>query len=54
VFVEVRRDGPGTVILVEEEDHAFTDVDEEADGAAASVEVMLVLRVLEGRGMLDG
>jgi hypothetical protein len=28
--------------MIEEEDHAFADVDEEADGAAASVHTQLV------------
>ena len=36
MFVEVRRDGPGAVIEIEKEDHAFADVHEEADLAAAS------------------
>jgi hypothetical protein len=37
VFVQVRRDSPGTVIKVEEEDHALADVYEESDLTAASV-----------------
>lgn len=38
VFVEVRCYGPGAMILVEEENHAFAYVDEDADVAAAPVE----------------
>lgn len=37
VLVEIRCDGPGTVVEVEEQDHAFADVNEETDLAAASV-----------------
>jgi hypothetical protein len=36
VFVQVRRDSPGTVIKVEEEDHALANVYEESDLTAAS------------------
>lgn len=36
VLVQVRRDGPGAVVLVEKEDHAFANVDEDADLATAS------------------
>lgn len=46
VLVEIRRNGPGAVAAVEEEHHAFADVDEDADLAAASV---LVSMVLSGR-----
>ena len=45
VLVEIRGDMPGTVVQVEEEDHAFAYVDEEADLAAASV-IVLSVRVL--------
>jgi hypothetical protein len=37
VLVEVRRNVPGAVVVVEEQYHAFADVDEDADVAAASV-----------------
>lgn len=40
VLVEVRRDVPGPVVEIEEENHAFADVYEEADLAAASVGLM--------------
>lgn len=36
VLIQVRCDGPCAVILVEEEDHAFTDMDENADLTSAS------------------
>ncbi len=36
VLVEIRCDGPGPMVEIEEEDHAFPDVDEEADVTAAS------------------
>jgi hypothetical protein len=39
MFVEIRSDGPGAVVEIEEEDHAFADVDEEADLSAASVKI---------------
>jgi hypothetical protein len=39
MFIEVRGDVPGAVVEVEEENHAFADVQEEADLAAASVVV---------------
>lgn len=42
VLVEIRGDMPGTVVEVEEEDHAFADVDEEADLTATSVCVLSV------------
>ena len=35
VFVEVRGDGPGPVVVIEEEHHAFADVYEEANVTAA-------------------
>lgn len=38
VFVEVGSDGPSTVVLVEEENHAFADVDEDAYLTATSAE----------------
>jgi hypothetical protein len=37
VLVQVRRDGPGTVVEVEEEDHTLADVYEESNLAATSV-----------------
>jgi hypothetical protein len=37
VLVEIRRDSPGPVVKVEEQNHAFADVNEETDLAAASV-----------------
>ena len=37
VLVEVRSDVPGAVIEIEEENHAFADVNEEADLPAASI-----------------
>lgn len=37
VLVKVRCNSPSTVVLVEKEDHAFANVDEDADLAAASV-----------------
>lgn len=36
VFVQVRGNGPSPVIVVEEEHHAFADIDEEPDVAATS------------------
>jgi hypothetical protein len=36
VLIEIRGDGPGAMSAVEEENHAFADVDEDADPAAAS------------------
>ena len=38
VFIEVGRDGPGAVVAIQKENHAFADVDEDADSAAASGE----------------
>lgn len=39
VFIEVRGDGPGAVVEIQEQDHAFANVHEEADLAAASMGV---------------
>ena len=36
VLIQVRCDSPCAVVLVEEENHAFADVDENADLAPAS------------------
>ena len=37
VFVKVRDVGPGAVAVMEVEDHAFADVDEEASWRSASI-----------------
>lgn len=36
MLIQVRCDGPRAVVLVEEEDHAFADMDENADLAPTS------------------
>lgn len=46
VLVEIRSDVPGAVVEIEEENHAFADVYEEADLAAASVGVDVLVRNL--------
>jgi hypothetical protein len=38
VFVKIGRNGPGAVIEIEEEDHAFADMDKETNLTAASVD----------------
>ena len=37
VLIKIRSDVPGAVIEIEEENHAFANVDEEADLPAASI-----------------
>lgn len=39
VFVEIRRDSPAAVAVVQIEDHAFANVDEETDIYAASAQL---------------
>lgn len=40
MLVEIRSDVPGAVVEIKEENHAFADVNKEADLAAASVGLM--------------
>lgn len=47
VFVKVGSDSPSAVVFVEEEDHAFADVNEDAYLAATSMEDQyMVLRTM--------
>jgi hypothetical protein len=64
MLVEIRRNMPRAVIKVKEENHAFADMDEESDLAAASVWWYLLVkdhpfffthcRTVEKRGKGEG
>lgn len=42
MLVQIRSDGPGAVLAVEEENHALADVDKHTDLAAASTVVSIL------------
>lgn len=45
VLVKIGRNGPGAMVEIEEKDHTFADVDEEADLTTASMIAISNVRV---------
>lgn len=42
MLVQIRGVGPAAVFVVQEEDHAFANIDEEADVTAAAVRALVL------------